>query len=64
MTYRPDCTFPVELLDQIVVRSLDVPPAPTRTIIDAAMQIERQNHPGVAPYKRSPESTPGPCQWL
>jgi putative transposase len=55
MTYKSDCTLPDELLDQIADQGLDALPELIRTIINAAMQIERQNHLGVSPYERSPE---------
>lgn len=55
MTYRSNCTLPDELLDQIAEQGLDVLPELIRTIINTAMQIERQNHLGVGPYERSPE---------
>jgi len=55
MTYRSDCTLPDELLEQIADQGLDVLPELIRTIINTAMQIERQNHLGVGPYERSPE---------
>jgi transposase-like protein len=55
MTYQADCTLPDELLSQIAERGLDVLPELIRTVINAAMQLERQNHLGVGPYERSPE---------
>jgi putative transposase len=55
MTYKTDCTLPNELLDQIVEQGLEALPELIRTIINTAMQIERQNHLGVGPYERSPE---------
>jgi transposase-like protein len=55
MTYKTDCTLTDELMDQIAEQGLDVLPELIRTIINAAMQIERQNHLGVGPYERSPE---------
>jgi transposase-like protein len=54
MTYKSDCTLPEELLDQITEQGLDVLPELIRTVINVAMQIERQNHLGVDPYERSP----------
>ena len=55
MTYKTDCTLPDELLDQIAEQGLEALPEMIRTIINAAMQIERQNHLGVGPYERSPD---------
>lgn len=53
MTYETDCTLPEELLEQIAQQGLDVLPAIIRTVINTAMQIERQNYLGVGPYERS-----------
>lgn len=55
MTYKSYCTLPEELLDQIADQGLDALPELIRTIINAAMQLERQNYLGVDPYERSPE---------
>ena len=55
MTYQPDCTLPDELLEQIADQGLGVLPELIRTVINAAMQIERQQHLQAAPYERSPE---------
>jgi hypothetical protein len=42
MTYQTDCTLPDELLEQIADQGLDVLPKLIRTVINTAMQIERQ----------------------
>ena len=42
MTYQTDCTLPDELLEQIADQGLDVLPELIRTVINTAMQIERQ----------------------
>lgn len=55
MTYQSNCTLPNELLEQIASEGFDCLPALLRTIINAAMQVERQQHLGVAPYERSAE---------
>jgi putative transposase len=55
MTYEANCTLPDELLEQIAEQGLEVVPELIRTIINTAMQLERQNHLGVSPYERSPE---------
>jgi putative transposase len=55
MTYQTDCTLPEELLEQIAQEGLEVLPELIRTIINAAMQIERQNHLNAAPYERTAE---------
>ena len=55
MTYPADCTLPTELLEQIANEGFECLPALLRTIINTAMQVERQQHLGVAPYERSGE---------
>jgi len=55
MTYQTDCTLPDELLEQIAEQGLEAVPELIRTIINTAMQLERQSHLGVSPYERSPE---------
>lgn len=55
MTYDFNCTLPDEFLEPIAEHGLDVLPELIQTLIDAAMQIERQQHLGVAPYERSPD---------
>ena len=55
MTYQTDCTLPDELLEQIADQGLDVLPELIRTIINTAMQIERQQFLNASPYERTPE---------
>ena len=55
MTYESNCTLSDELLEQNAEEGFDVVPELIRTIINAAMQLERQNHLGVGPYERSPD---------
>jgi len=55
MTYQTDCTLTDELLEQIAEQGLDVLPELIRTVINTAMQIERQQYLNVEPYERSPE---------
>lgn len=55
MTYQSDCTLPSELLEQIANEGLACLPELIRVMINTAMQIERQQHLGVAPYERSAE---------
>ena len=55
MTYQTDCTLPDELLEQIADQGLDVLPELIRTVINTAMQIERQQYLNASPYERSPE---------
>jgi transposase-like protein len=53
MTYEPDCTSPEEFLESILERGLDALPELIRTVINAAMELERQQHLNAAPYERS-----------
>jgi transposase-like protein len=53
MTYRSDCTLPNEMLEQIAEQGLDYLPELIRLVVNAAMQAERQQYLGVAPYERS-----------
>ncbi len=55
MTYQANCTLSKELLEQIVAQGLDAVPEMIRTIINTAMQLERQEHLGARPYERTLE---------
>jgi putative transposase len=55
MTYRPEYSIPDDLLEEIAEQGLDVVPELIRTLVNAAMQFERQRYLGVEPYERSPE---------
>ncbi len=55
MTTQHDCTLSAALLEQIASQGLDALPDLMRTIINAAMEAERQQHLGVGRYERSPE---------
>jgi putative transposase len=55
MTYQGDFTLPNELLEQIAIQGFDILPELIRIVINAAMQGERQQHLGVAPYQHSPD---------
>jgi transposase-like protein len=55
MTHQTDCTLPETLLEEIAMQGLDVLPDLIRTIINAAMDIERQQYLNVGPYERSAE---------
>lgn len=55
MTYEPDCTLPDEFLEPLVEHGLEILPELIQTLINAAMQIERQRHLGAALYERSSE---------
>lgn len=53
MTHKSDCTLTAEILEQIAEQGLDILPELIRTIINTAMQVERQAYLGVQPYERS-----------
>ena len=55
MTYQTDCTLPEELLEQIAQEGLASLPSLIQTVVNQAMQIERQKYLGVGPYERSEE---------
>ncbi len=53
MTLGADCTLSEELLEQIAQQGLDVLPALIRTVINTAMQAEREHYLGAAAYERA-----------
>ena len=55
MTYQSDFTLPSELLEQIATQGFDVLPELIRIVINAAMQAERQQYLGAAPYQHTPD---------
>ena len=55
MTYQSDFTLPTELLEQIAANGFDQLPELIRIVVNAAMQAERQQYLGAAPYQRTPE---------
>jgi len=55
MTYQGDFTLPTELLEQIAAHGFDKLPELIRVVVNAAMQAERQQYLGAAPYQRTPE---------
>jgi transposase-like protein len=55
MAYEPYYTLPEELLEQIAEQGLEFMPELIRTLVNAAMQLERQRHLGAGPYERSAE---------
>ena len=55
MTYQGDFTLPTELLEQIAASGFDKLPGLIRIVVNAAMQAERQQYLGAAPYQRTPE---------
>lgn len=54
-TYQGDFTLPSELLEQIAAQGFDVLPELTRIVINAAIQAERRQYLGAAPYQHSPD---------
>lgn len=55
MTYQENFTLPTEILEQIAANGFDTLPELIRIIINTAMQAERQQYLGAAPYQRTPE---------
>jgi len=55
MTYQGVFTLPIELLKQIASNAFDQLPELIRIVVNAAMQAERQQYLGAAPYQRTPE---------
>jgi transposase-like protein len=55
MTYQGDFTLPTELLEQIATNGFDQLPELIRIVVNAAMQAERQQYLGAAPYQRTPD---------
>ena len=57
MTYQNDFTLPAAFLEQIAEQGWEYLPELIRTMIDAAMQVERQKYLNASRYERSPERT-------
>lgn len=57
MTYHEDFTLPTALLEQLSSHGLDALPDLFRVLLNAAMQIERQNHLGAALHERTEQRT-------
>jgi putative transposase len=55
MTYQNDFTLPSELLEQIASQGFEALPELIQIVINAAMQAERQQYLGAAPYQHSPD---------
>jgi putative transposase len=55
MTYQNDFTLSSELLERIAAQGFDFIPELIRVVINTAMQAERQQHLGAAPYQHSPD---------
>ena len=54
MTYQGDFTLPSDLIEQIANQGFDILPELIRTVVNAAIQTERQQHLGAAPYQHTP----------
>ena len=55
MTYANNHSLPAEILEPIIADGLEALPGLIETLVNVAMQIERQRHLGVGPYERSSE---------
>ena len=55
MIYENNCTLPKEYLAQFINQGLEGLPDLIRTLVNEAMQIERENFLGAKPYERSQE---------
>src|SRR4030066_1499273 len=55
MTYQGDFTLPPELLEQIAIQGFDFIPELIRIVGHAAMETQRQQFLGAAPYQRTAE---------
>lgn len=53
MTYQPNYTLPKEWVEAIREGGLDALPELMRVVLNAVMQVERQQYLGVEPYQRS-----------
>lgn len=60
MSYQQNCTLPSELVEQIMTQGLEAVPEMISTLINLAMQVERQAYLGVGPswlYRSSVANT-------
>jgi putative transposase len=55
MTYQNDFTLPAEIMEQIAEGGMAYLPELIQTLINTAMQIERQKYLGAARYEHNPE---------
>lgn len=55
MTYQNDFTLPSEIMEQIAEGGIAYLPELIQTLVNAAMQIERQKYLGAARYEHNPE---------
>ena len=55
MTYQNDFTLPAEIMEQIAEGGMAYLPELIQTLVNTAMQIERQKYLGAARYEHNPE---------
>lgn len=55
MTYQSDFTLPAEIVEQVAEHGFDILPELIRIVFNSAMQAEREQYLGAAPYQRSSE---------
>jgi putative transposase len=55
MTYQNDFTLPTEIVEQIAEQGLEYLPELIRTVVNTAMQVERQRYLKAGPYERHEE---------
>jgi len=55
MTYQNDFTLPAEIMEQIAEQGMAYVPELIQTLVNTAMQIERQKYLGAARYEHTPE---------
>jgi transposase-like protein len=55
MPYQSNFTLQPEIMEQIAGQGLECLPELIRTIVNAAMKVERQKHLGAGPYERNEE---------
>lgn len=55
MTYQDDFTLPAEIMEQLAAGGMAYLPELIQTLVNAAMQMERQKYLGAARYEHNPE---------
>lgn len=55
MTYQDDFTLPAEIMEQLAAGGLAYLPELIQTLVNTAMQLERQKYLGAARYEHNPE---------
>jgi putative transposase len=53
MTCGCDCSLPTEILEPLAEQGLEALPQLIETLVNAAMELERQQHIGAGPYERT-----------